>query len=107
MTSAARRASSVSSTEQQRFLPSGASGSSRVLSRIVMPMTSYPSRASSPAATAESTPPLIATTTRCRFVIAAVLAPVASSSRFASQPLVQHLRLKRRRFASAEAHGAD
>src|SRR3990170_1897121 len=62
--SQAARASSVSSTEQQLRWCRGASGSSSVHSRMVTPTTSYPCSRSRAAATEESTPPDIATTTR-------------------------------------------
>src|SRR5690348_4565326 len=60
-----RRASFTLSSEQQGRSGRSASPSVWQPSRIVAPTTSYPCRTRRAAATDESTPPLMATSTRC------------------------------------------
>src|SRR4051812_24067664 len=64
-----RRASFTLSSEQQGRSGRSASASTWHPSRIVAPTTSYPCLTSRAAATDESTPPLIATSTRSRMAL--------------------------------------
>src|ERR1035437_1212616 len=85
MRSAIRRASLTLSSEQQGL--SGTSAPS-LCSFMVAPTTSYPSRTSMAAATDESTPPDIATSTRgftCRSTVGAASIGVRQSARLERQ----------------------